>query len=108
MPLYELTIPEALTIDFLNKHEWVWLGNPQIPNLYELWDTKTDRMLAWIDRRPGYCDRGHWRAGIECVPSLDEHDEFPRYFMRLRTAKQEIVEFLSWRLFKQNLVRDEE
>lgn len=61
-----------------------------------------DDVLGWICRRPNYCDRGHWQVGIEAlaVRDLDGQDAFPRYFMRLETAKQELVEFLAWRLHK--------
>lgn len=59
-------------------------------------------VLAWICRRPNYCDRGHWQVGVEkfAVRDLDGQDAFPKYFMRLETAKQELVEFMAWRLHK--------
>lgn len=85
--------------ELLDKHGWFWACDGA-GTLYELRAKQHGTLLAWIDRRPGYCDRGHWRAGVECVPTIDEADQFPRYFMRLAVAKQELVEFLAWRLFK--------
>jgi hypothetical protein len=84
----------------LTKHGWQWhVESVDGYEVIELRD-REERVLAWINRRPGYCDRGHWQVGVECVPYLDEADAFPRYFMRLEVAKQELVEFLAWRLFK--------
>lgn len=78
---------------------WTWSPNAQYPDCIELFNAQ-GKMLAWITRRPGYCDRGHWAAHVEAVPGLDEQDEFPRYFMRKTTAQTELVEFLAWRLLK--------
>lgn len=79
---------------------WRWHINTHQPvQVHELLDARA-HVLAWLQRRPGYCDRGHWAAGVECVPSIDEADAFPRYFMRLETGKRELVEFLAWRLHK--------
>lgn len=89
--------------DLLAKHGWMWRDNASHADLTELYDDK-GQMLAWIHKRPGYCDRGHWQAQVECVPSLDEADQFPRYFMRIEIAKQELVEFIAWRLFKSRVV----
>jgi len=65
--------------------------------LWELIDTETDRMLGWVQNRPHYCNRGHWQAQVELIESLDDQDAFPRYFMRLETAKQEMIDFVRWR-----------
>ncbi len=82
---------------------WFWNTPSEYPDMTELRDA-TGRLLAFIDKRPGYCDRGHWRVQVDAVPDLDEQDAFPRYFMRLSTAKQELVEFLAWRLHKRRVV----
>ncbi len=66
--------------------------------LHELMDGKT--MLAWIQARPHYCDRGHWKLNVEVACGLDGQDAFPRYYMRLEVAKQEAEDFLMWRLHK--------
>lgn len=81
------------------RHGWRWTESEH-GTLFGLVDAN-GQMLAWINQRPGYCDRGHWGVGVECVPSLDHQDAFPRYFMRLETAKQELIEFLAWRLFRE-------
>lgn len=50
---------------------------------------------AFIDQRPAYCDRGHWRFGVmHGVPSLDSADSFPRYYMSLETAIAEAERWL--------------
>jgi hypothetical protein len=56
------------------------------------------RMRGWIEQRPLYCDRGHFKAMVD-VPNLDGQDAFPRYFMRFETAVQEMEEFIRWRLW---------
>lgn len=80
------------------KYGWTWRERPDVRTVELV--ASNGRVMAWIVERPGYCDRGHYGVGVECVPSLDHQDAFPRYFMRLETAKQELVEFLAWRLFK--------
>lgn len=56
--------------------------------------------VVYISPRNSYCDRGHWQAHVDGIPSIDHADSFPRYFMRLSVAKQEMGEWLAWRLFK--------
>lgn len=58
------------------------------------------RIVAWLEPRPHYCDRGHWKVGSE-LPGLDGHDAFPRYYMRRDVAVQETEAWLRWRLWKQ-------
>lgn len=53
---------------------------------------------VWIVKRPPYCDRGHYHADVGGIASIDHQDSFPRYFMRLEIAKQEMEEWLDWRL----------
>jgi hypothetical protein len=57
-----------------------------------------EHMAGWIEYRPHYCDRGHFKAMVEVI-NLDSADAFPRYFMRFATAVQEMEEFISWRLW---------
>lgn len=59
-------------------------------------------LLAWINPRPPYCDRGHYQAQIEFSPDnpMDAADGMPCYYMRLDTAKQEIRDKLLWRVCK--------
>lgn len=53
---------------------------------------------VWIQKRPTYCDRGHYCANVNGIPSIDGADSFPRYFMDLERAKDEMSEWLQWRL----------
>lgn len=58
------------------------------------------KMVCSLEKRPGYCDRGHWI--VKCyVPELDGADAFPRYYMRRETAIEEAELFLRWRLWKE-------
>lgn len=55
----------------------------------------------WIAQRNSYCDRGHWCAGsVDGIASIDKCDAFPRYYMDLQIAKQEMRKWAIWRLFK--------
>lgn len=76
--------------------EWTSTPYPGTGVLHELMDVETGEMLGWVQPRPDYCDRGHWQAQIE-RHDLDFADNFPRYFMRLETAKQEMLDFVRWR-----------
>ena len=58
------------------------------------------QVVAWIQRRPEYCDRGHWCVNAN-IPCVDDADGFPRYYMRKETAKDETERWLKWRLWKQ-------
>ncbi len=59
-----------------------------------------DRLTAWLQQRPAYCDRGHFM--IECnLPDLDAFDSFPRYYMSKDVAIAETEAWLKWRLWKQ-------
>lgn len=57
-------------------------------------------LVAWISKRPSYCDRGHWQANINIELGLDDAARFPRYYMTLETAKKETELFLDWRINK--------
>jgi hypothetical protein len=76
--------------------EWKQTDYPGVGVLHELVDDETGETLGWVQNRPDYCDRGHWHANIE-RGDLDAQDAFPRYFMRLATAKQEMMDFVRWR-----------
>ena len=58
-----------------------------------------EHMVAWLERRPHYCDRGHWQINSD-LPGLDSHDSFPRYYMSYEIAKAETEAWLEWRLWK--------
>jgi len=57
-------------------------------------------IVASIEPRPYYCDRGHWIVKMFGVPDLDSADGFPRYYMSETTAKLETISFLNWRLWR--------
>jgi hypothetical protein len=57
------------------------------------------KVLAWVEMRPPYCDRGHWKVNCE-LPDIDSQDGFPRYYMNREIAISETEAFLRWRMFK--------
>jgi hypothetical protein len=59
-----------------------------------------NKRVASLERRPYYCDRGHWVVKCE-LPDIDGQDGFPRYYMKKETAIEETEAFLKWRLWKQ-------
>ena len=63
-------------------------------------------LLAWINPRPTYCDRGHYQAGIEFSPGnpIDAADGMPCYYMNLAVAKQEVKAKLLWRVCKVRVI----
>lgn len=62
---------------------------------------------AFIQKRPVYCDRGHYSFNVEGIPYVDGADSFPRYYMSLRVALREATTWLNWRLYKIPLSADE-
>lgn len=58
-----------------------------------------DHILAVLEKRPEYCDRGHWSVKA-MIPGLDGADSFPRYYMRSHVAIIETEQWLEWRLWK--------
>lgn len=57
------------------------------------------RTYIWIERRPHYCDRGHYIAKI-AAPDIDGADLWPRYYFDLERAKSECEDFVKWRYEK--------
>lgn len=68
-------------------------------------DSEGRDVHVFIQRRPEYCDRGHYSLNIDGALGLDDQDRFPRYFMSLENAKSEAIAFLNWRMWK---IRGEE
>ena len=74
----------------------------------ECWDLHLESAHLWIEKRPHYCDRGHWKGNVrgplplipQPLSDLDEQDGFPRYYMDLSVAKQELRKWLYWRLYQ--------
>ena len=79
-----------------------WIENQELAGLHELWASGDNILLGWVQKRPSYCDRGHWQGQIEYSPGnpLDSADGGLHYYMRLNVAKQELREKLLWRLCK--------
>ncbi len=78
-----------------------WIESKEYTGLLDL-RAADGTLLAWIQRRNNYCDRGHYQGQIEYSPGnpIDAADGMPQYYMRLEVAKQEIREKLLWRLCK--------
>ena len=58
-------------------------------------------MVAWIESRPHYCNRGHYKGMVDLPDAgLDHQDGFPRYYMSLQRAKDELEAFIEWRVHK--------
>jgi hypothetical protein len=55
---------------------------------------RNGEMLAWIQRRPSYCDRGRYHAGLEVNVWRSEADPWPRYYFDLARAKAEVEAYL--------------
>ena len=64
------------------------------------WALRIGEVEITIEPRPTYCDRGHWYAKVFGIWT-DEADGFPRYFMDLQRAKDEMHEWLIWRLHQE-------
>jgi len=77
--------------------EWKWVHNDEYDDVWDLMDG--DTRLADICPRPAYCDRGHWLGNVE-IPGLDNADMWPNYYMSLQRAKDEIRDFLKWRIYQ--------
>lgn len=75
-----------------------WVPNGALPGMRDIF--VGDREVGWLEPRPAYCDRGHWKLEIQ-LPDIDHQDGFPRYFMLERNAIEEAEAFLRWRLWKQ-------
>ena len=82
----------------------VWTEPGDFPGLHNF--EIGDVLLAWIQKRTHYCDRGHWQGQLEFSPGnpLDSADGGIHYYMRLSVAKQELQEKLMWRVCKQRVI----
>lgn len=61
----------------------------------------SENCAVWISRRPSYCDRGNYLAGVEAWGEvrLDEADLWPRYYFSLSCAMSEIEAWLAKRRY---------
>lgn len=73
---------------------FVWTFNED----YNTWNISADGAHVSIAHRPHWCDRGRYVAVVTGVGDIDRADEFPRYFMNLERAKDEMAEWLGWRI----------
>lgn len=74
-----------------------WHPNPKFKGVEEYFIN--GEMVAWLEPRPAYCDRGHWQVNCR-IEDLNGADGFPRYYMCKETAIAETEAFINWRLFK--------
>jgi hypothetical protein len=68
------------------------------PDCDEVW--VNGEMIASLERRPRYCDRGRWIVRVDLL-DIDSADGFPRYYMHEAVARSETEAFLRWRLWKE-------
>ena len=92
-PVFFSVMPEALKV----PGAVVWEKDPRFEHLENCYIN--GQLVAWLEVRPSYCDRGHWKVEAN-LPDVDDADRFPRYFMRYETAKEETEKWLKWRLWK--------
>lgn len=87
----------------INEAQWELMEGSL--NLF-VTDAQGRRVIAWLTRRPHYCDRGHIQLNIDMpgavpgVPELDAADSFPRYFFGFEEADRHTRAFLKWRIWK--------
>ena len=68
-----------------------------------IWWLKGRTHEVWMQKRPGYCDRGHYIAHVEPAFgagiefTIDEADHWPRYFMDFDRMVAEVRDWLEWR-----------
>lgn len=60
--------------------------------VHELW--RGDKMIAYLNARPSYCDRGRWVQGIEVGIHRSDADSAPRYYFDLEASKNETLAYL--------------
>lgn len=82
--------------EFIDDAEWQ--ANEKYAGLHELF-AEDGTLLAFVQERPLYCDRGQYVGQLEYTPGnpLDAADGGWHYYMRLDVAKQELREKLLWR-----------
>jgi len=71
-----------------------WKHDPK----YDAWVLHAEGALIVIAPRPGHCDRGRYVVTVSGLGDIDHADGFPRYFMDLERAKQEMTDWIAWRL----------
>jgi len=51
-----------------------------------------------IEPLPSHSPRGHFWGNIEGLPAISAADGFPRFYMKLQRGKNDLREWLLWRL----------
>jgi len=87
-----------------DPESWNWIYREE----YDTWDLMDGdgNMLCYITTRPVYCDRGHYLGQMN-TGELDHQDMWPNYYMSLIRAKNEMEDFLKWRLCKIRCIEEE-
>lgn len=83
------------------EHEWYFTAEDG-----GYWTFRIGRTSVTLQKRPHYCDRGHWCGKVFGIDDIDDADSFPRYFMNEARAKLEMSEWLLWRLLSQRNERE--
>lgn len=55
---------------------------------------KDGKMIAWMQERPSYCDRGRYHAIVEVPHFQSDCDPWPRYYFDLDRGKAEVEAYL--------------
>ena len=59
----------------------------------ELW--RNGIMLAWLEERPQYCNRGRYHANINVTCAhISDCDPWPRYYFSLGVGIDEVMQWL--------------
>lgn len=95
-----MELPVIKTVNDLDRLEWTVNPHHRMLELKFKSATGSD-CSVYLSQRQGYCDRGHFQVNIN-MPGyfIDYADGFPRYYMSLQRAKEEVIDFLKWRMFK--------
>ena len=82
----------------INRARWQAKENYWV---LEVNDSKGLPCIFYLEKRPSWCDRGHYTLKIDCYLNIDPADGFPRYFFSFREAAQHARSFLRWRIWKE-------
>jgi hypothetical protein len=75
-----------------------WTAPPDYPGCLCI---AGQQCTIWLQKRPGWCDRGRWSATLDAWgrlgSTIDQQDAWPRYYMNLSFAKSECLEWIMHR-----------
>jgi hypothetical protein len=64
----------------------------------KMYEIRGDQLIVYLEPRPTYCDRGHWKALADTLPGskveLDAQDGWPRYYMDRDRAIAELTDWI--------------